>query len=212
MVDLASENAAPQSTPAATASGRNRQEACTDVARMRSLVSGSVVYASFGYPQNSDAVVFSTVRSFSPDTTDVPSTESACTTVVLTRSAERANEYPVAPIGVHRYSSTDTRARVIGSCDDTKNDPSSSANVSGATSPPSSLARAYALFFCESVGSTFALDPLRCVSARSPDRDVETFRSRMRSAPHVPAPRATCTSRTSALLYGLAPSWSMGPP
>src|ERR1700722_10689019 len=212
MVDLASENAAPQSAPAVTASGRNRQEAVTDVARTRSSVSGSVVYASLGYPQNSDAVVFSRVRSRSPDTTDVPEAESTCTVVVRTRSPERANEYPVAPMGVHSYSSTDTRARVIGSWEATKNDPSSAANASGSTSPPSSFARAYTLFFCESVGSTFALDPVRCDSARSPDSEVETFQSRSRSSPPGPAPRVTRTSLTSALPYWLAPRWTTGPP
>ena len=88
---------------------------------------------------------------------------------------------------------------MIGCWEDTKNDPSSMPNASGATSRPSSLARAYTLFFCESVGSTFAFDPVRCVSARSPDSDVPTFQSLIRSAPDAPAPRAMCTSLTSAL-------------
>src|ERR1700722_20357746 len=211
MVDLASENAAPQSAPAVTASGRNRQEAVTDVARTRSSVSVSVVYASLGYPQNSDAVVFSRVRSRSPDTTDVPEAESTCTVVVRTRSPERANEYPVAPTGVHPYSSTEIRARVIASCEATKNAARASAKSSGGTAPIS-LASANTRFFCESVGSTLALSPVRWVSSRSPESAVETFQSRITSPPSGATPRATRTTRTSDLPYRLAPIWTMVTP
>jgi hypothetical protein len=38
------------------------------VARIRSVVSCSVVYSSFRKPQNSDPVVLASVRSFSPET------------------------------------------------------------------------------------------------------------------------------------------------
>lgn len=134
-------NAASQSVAPWIAVGRYRQRALTAVARMRSLDSGSVVYSSFGYPQNSDAVVFSTTRSRTPDTTEVPRSASSTTVVVRTRSPDRAKEYPVAPIGDHPYSATQIRARVIGSCDVTKNDASSRPNASGATGP-SSLASA----------------------------------------------------------------------
>src|SRR5215472_9627690 len=177
---------------------RKRQEAFTDVARIRSLVSGSVVYGSFGYPQNSEPVALSTTRSLIPETTQAPRAASTVTVVVRTRSPDRANEYPVAPIGVQPCSSTEIRARVIGSCEETKNDPSESANSSGSTAP-SSLASAYTLFFCESVGSTLALSPVRCESARSPDSDEDTFQSRITSPPSGAAPRATRTTRTSAL-------------
>ena len=105
------------------------------------MVSASVVYASLGNPQNSDAVVFITIRSLIPDTTEVPATASWTTVVVRTRSPARANEYPPPPIGVQPYSSTEILARLIGSWDETKNEASSSANVSGSTAP-SSLARA----------------------------------------------------------------------
>src|SRR6202020_3506677 len=128
-----------------------------------------------------------------------------------TRSPAGANEYPVAPIGVQPYSSTEILARVIGSWDETKNDASLTANVSGSTAP-SSLARAYTRFFCESVGSTLELSPVRWVPSRSPESDVDTFQSRITSEPPGPPPRPTGTTRISALPYRLAPTWTMVTP
>ena len=46
--------------------------AVIDVAMMRSLVSGSVVYSSLGNPENDESVVFSTTRLASPETIAVP--------------------------------------------------------------------------------------------------------------------------------------------
>ena len=112
----------------------------------------------------------------------------------------RANEYPLAPIGVQPYSSTEIRARVIGSCEETKND---------AELERERLRRHVA---AQLPGQGVHLVLLRVgrqhlrVGRRSgaspPGRRTATcttFQSRIRSAPSAPAPRATCTSRTSAL-------------
>src|SRR6202453_1255921 len=189
------------------APGRNRQEAFTAVASIRSLVSGSVVCASLGNPQNSDPVVFSSVRSLIPDTTEIPAVASCTTVVVRTSAPDRANEYPVAPLSGQPNSSTEIRARVIASCEATKNAASASAKSSGGTAPISS-ASANTRFFCESVGSTLELSPVRCESSRSPDRAVDTFQSRITSPPS----GATPPPRPPALRSGLLPIWTMVTP
>src|SRR5262249_3310474 len=70
-------------------------------------------------------------------------------------------------------------------------------------SPTPSRASANTAFFCESVGSTWALSPVRWVAVRSPASVVVTDRSVIRCRP--PA-RSTCTSRVSAFPYWLSPS------
>ena len=152
--------------------------------------------------------MFSTIRFSRPDTTLTPAPASWMTRHARVSSPVRANECLVSPIGAQPYSSTDTRARVICGWLPTKWAASSSPSTSGATGP-SFWANAYTVFFCVSVASTAELSPVRWVAARSPDRLVDTFQSRITSPPPGPAPRATRITRTSALPYRFAPSWTM---
>ena len=154
--------------------------------------------------------MFSTVRSATPATTLTPDPASCTTRQPRVSSPVRANECPGSPIGVQPYSSIATRARVICGWLSTKCAASFIASTSGGTGP-SSWANAYTVFFCVSVVSTAELSPVRWVAARSPDRLVDTFQSRITSPmPPGPAPRATRITRTSALPYRFAPSWTMG--
>src|SRR5947208_1205327 len=57
------------------------QTAVIEVARIRSRVSGSVVYSSRGYPSNAESRVLSTTRFATPDETSRPS-QFRVTTVV----------------------------------------------------------------------------------------------------------------------------------
>src|SRR5262245_52300547 len=52
--------------------GRYFHDAVIEVARIRSLVSASVVYSSRGNPENAESAVFITTRFVTPDTTDAP--------------------------------------------------------------------------------------------------------------------------------------------
>jgi len=157
-----------------------------------------VVYGSRGKPQNSELVVFSTVRSSRPATTLTPSSSSWTTLQARVSSPLRAKECRLSPTGAQLYSSTATRARVIGAWVPTKCAASSIPSTSGGTGP-SRWANAYTVFFWVSVASTAELSPVRWVAARSPDRLVDTFQSLITSPPPGPAARATRVTRTSAL-------------
>ena len=203
-------NAASQSTPAATAVRpeppralhRRRQDAVLGLRQRRVRVLRVPPELRRGRVQHDQVV--------DPGHDRGPGAASTCTTVVRTRSPARAKEYPVAPIGVQPYSSTEIRARVIGSCEETKNDASSRPNASGSTprpapwparTPCSSASRSAARWSCRRSGARREVAGQRRGHVPVPD--------------HVPAaglrrPRATRTTRTSALPYRLAPSWTTG--
>src|SRR5690349_383314 len=183
----------------ATTSVEWRQRASTAVARIRSVASGRVVYASRGKPWNSESVVLSSTRSFRPETTWVPCSVTV-TTAVRTQAPERREE--CGPSRCQPIDSSVTLAPETCGCVLTKCRASSSPNASGAPTP-CSRANAYTVFFIVSVGSTPALSPLRWVAARSPESATLTFRSiRSWRSP----PRRTCTRRVSALPYRLRPN------
>ena len=61
------------------------QAAVIEIARIRSSVSGSVVYASRGKPENAESVVFRRLRFVNPDVTPGPS--ASCVITVVHSSA-----------------------------------------------------------------------------------------------------------------------------
>ena len=70
-----------------------RQRASTEVHRIRSSVSGRVVYWSSAKPWNSESVELSSTRSVSPDTTCVPPSSPSVTAAVRTSGRSRAKEW-----------------------------------------------------------------------------------------------------------------------
>src|SRR5579859_2002149 len=180
------------------------QDAFTSVARMRSVVSGSVVYRSLTNPPNSEPAVFSSTRPRSP-LSMVAVRPPIVTAAVLVSPPDLANECPVPPTASQPYSSMLTRAVLMAGCEVTKCVASRTAK-SSISPTPCSAANAYTVFFCASVLSTAELSPVRCVAARSPDSVIVTFRSRSRcaSAPAASLSRQTLSSRTSALPYWLS--------
>ncbi len=117
---------------------------------MRSFVSGSVVYRSFTYPVNSESVELSSTSPVTPDSTTVA--ESVRVTVLVRVSAPvRWKE--CGPSRCQACSDRSTRADVIAACAETKCRASSSPK-SSIWSTPYCRAKAYTVFFCESVGRT----------------------------------------------------------
>ena len=133
-----------------------------------------------------------------PATTLTPDPESCTTRQPRVSPPVRANECRLSPTAAQPCSSIATRAWVICGWVPAKCAASSIPNTSGGTGP-SRCENAYTVFFWVSVASTAELSPFRWVAARSPDRLVETFQSLITSPPPGPAPRATRSTRTSAL-------------
>ncbi len=145
-------------------------------------------------PENSESVELSSV---SPARPPVISVEADDTTTPAVRTSDPSRENECGPRRCHGYSSISTRATPIVGRVAVKCRASSSANASGEATP-CCFANAYTVFFWVSVGSTFALSPVRWVAARSPESETLTFRS---VTVWVPPSRTTRTTRVSALPY-----------
>ena len=190
--------------PVARSAAACRQRAVTAVARIRSVVSGSVVYRRARKPWNSESVMFSSTRSSSAGHDPGPGSPSSVTAAVRTLDALGAGSECVARAGPSRAPRSRTRAPV---------DRRLGVDEVPGEQQPELLGLADAVLAwrtrrrCSSgvsVGSTAALSPVRWVAARSPASATLT---REVDQPVAGRRRGrTRTSRVSALPYRLGPS------